>query len=94
MPRRFDQPAPDAWIRNCTWTVRCPLRWNDLARTKRPDVRYCGECQRDVHLVESDEALRDAAARGWCVAARAPATGSDPSTMPTIVGEPRAPYYG
>jgi hypothetical protein len=88
MPHRPAHLGSDAWIRNCIWTIRCPLRWDDLARTKRPDVRRCGECKRDVHLVESDAELREAAARGWCVAARAaPAVGEDASAALTILGK-------
>lgn len=88
MPRRPAQPGSDAWIRNCTWTIRCPLRWDDLARTKRPDVRHCGECEREVHLVETDGELREAAARGWCVAARLQQGPGDSPDFPMIVGKP------
>ncbi|MEN9903299.1 MAG: hypothetical protein RL651_1963 [Pseudomonadota bacterium] len=46
----------------------CPMRWDDLQEADVPKVRFCFECQRNVHLCESPEQFVDLSERGECVA--------------------------
>jgi hypothetical protein len=56
-------------IRNCTLSFRCPMHWDDLLATDKPKVRQCFECDRDVHLVESQAEFNDQISMGRCIAA-------------------------
>jgi hypothetical protein len=40
-------------IKDCEWEVLCPKRWDDLAKTEHPKVRFCNECNEHVFLCES-----------------------------------------
>lgn len=67
---------------------RCPRSWDALAETGVPDVRRCGACGDDVHLVRTDEETIRHAELGHCIAREVP----DPSELPVhqwVLGEPR-----
>jgi uncharacterized protein (TIGR02996 family) len=55
-----------------TFAVRfefpCPNRWADLQPTGSTGVRYCGDCQRDVHFCASRDEAEQHAVRGNCIA--------------------------
>lgn len=55
-------------IRNCTFAYRCDRQWSKLKKTRDPDVRYCGDCQREVFFCHTDAALVEAIALNRCVA--------------------------
>lgn len=46
---------------------KCPLEWENLAKTQDEKIRFCGECKRKVHFCESDEEFIKNARRGNCV---------------------------
>ncbi|RZW16516.1 MAG: hypothetical protein EX260_09810 [Desulfobulbaceae bacterium] len=55
-------------IRNCRFKFKCGAAWEHLDATEAPGVRYCGGCERDVHLCETDDELAKAIRENHCVA--------------------------
>jgi hypothetical protein len=56
-------------IERCRLSYQCIQRWEALEHLPdNPRVRFCGECQSAVHLVELDSELRELARQGKCVA--------------------------
>lgn len=60
--------ASSALIRNCRFAFRGTQQWDSLSATKDPRKRFCGECERQVVLCESDDDLRAALRQNECVA--------------------------
>lgn len=54
----------------------CARRWEQLDRLPDAKVRYCGQCQRAVHKVETPEEYDAAQAAHHCIAWVKPAGGS------------------
>lgn len=54
-------------IRNCPFAFRCDRKWSALKRTADPDVRFCGDCQREVYRCHTDRELVEAVALNRCV---------------------------
>jgi len=52
----------------CEFHFKCPRVWGLLSLTGQEKARYCGECQREVYLCESDENLAFHRNEGRCVA--------------------------
>ena len=44
-------------LRNCVLQYRCPNNWDDLTETVDQDIRFCGECQKEVHFCDDDDEL-------------------------------------
>jgi hypothetical protein len=65
MPKKSDSRF---LLRNCKFGYQCPALWEELASTKRADVRFCGKCDRKVHFCETDSELREAIENNRCVA--------------------------
>jgi hypothetical protein len=55
-------------IRNCVFAFKCTKAWDGLTETADPGVRYCGDCQREVHFCENPWELAQAVALNRCVA--------------------------
>lgn len=55
-------------IRNCRFAYRCGKNWSNLATTENPDIRYCGDCQREVVFCHTDAELASSIALNRCVA--------------------------
>ena len=60
--------AAEYLIRNCTVAFKCRTRWQDLPDDGIESVRFCGECQKEVHLCTSEKDLREALLDNLCVA--------------------------
>lgn len=60
--------AAEYLIRNCTVAYKCQTRWEDLPDDGIPTVRFCDECQKEVHLCTSDKDLSQAIKDNLCVA--------------------------
>ena len=67
----------DDWWRQLDWakveycvefTYRCPQRWDTLQLTDDANVRYCSECERNVHYCQTAREAQNLADRGECVA--------------------------
>jgi len=73
-PMTDDTTHRDAWNDEakilCEFEVRCHKLWKLLDPTPIDDVRYCPECERDVHSVRTQEEYRQHAEQGHCVAVR------------------------
>lgn len=50
------------------FAFRCPEQWGALEQTHDPKKRFCGTCQKDVHLVTNEADLREKAKAKLCVA--------------------------
>lgn len=57
-------------LRNCPFAYRCERQWTQLKKTADPDVRFCTECQQEVHRCHTDAELTQAIALNRCVALR------------------------
>lgn len=55
-------------IENCTWKVKCPKQWTELARTGIEGERHCAACDRTVFYCATIDEARRHAERGNCVA--------------------------
>ncbi len=50
------------------FAYECPNRWADLRSTEVAGVRYCEECQKDVHFCASREEAEQHTLQGDCIA--------------------------
>ena len=56
-------------IEGCRMNQRCAQRWETLELVPdNPRVRYCGQCESVVHLVERQEEFLELARQGKCIA--------------------------
>ena len=55
-------------IRNCVFAYRCEANWEELEDTNKEKIRYCSECDREVHFCENDRELTEAIKENNCVA--------------------------
>jgi len=55
-------------LRNCVLQYRCPNNWDDLTETVDQDIRFCGECQKEVHFCYTDKELTDSIRLNRCIA--------------------------
>jgi len=58
----------DKLIKNCKFKTKCDQSWNEMSLTDDEDVRFCKQCQKQVHLCLSDYELETAIDNNWCVA--------------------------
>jgi hypothetical protein len=63
-------PWREATITNCPPRFRfpCPKTWSSLEPTADPRIRYCSECQRNVHWCENQVVAQRLEGQGKCVA--------------------------
>ena len=66
----FYYSARRAEVKDCPprFQFRCPQRWFNLSPTEDGNVRFCGECQRNVYLCRNVDEWRLHAGQGRCVA--------------------------
>ncbi len=59
-------------IRNCRFAYKCTKKWSDLRQTQRyiDNVRFCDECEQEVHLCITDAQLSKAIRENKCIAIR------------------------
>lgn len=55
-------------LRNCSFKFRCTQTWQLLDVTSEADVRFCNECQKDVHMVKTLSELYKCLKNDFCVA--------------------------
>jgi len=55
-------------IRNCVFAFKCTQAWDCLTETWDPRVRYCADCEREVHFCRDEYELADAVVLNQCVA--------------------------
>ncbi|WP_415912014.1 hypothetical protein [Neptuniibacter sp. QD37_11] len=54
--------------RDCKINYKCPKAWGDLDKTEDPFVRFCDQCEKDVHFCADVESLKEATIEDLCVA--------------------------
>jgi hypothetical protein len=60
---------PKLTIRNCTFAYRCKANWDDLVKDEEDNsIRFCLDCQKEVHFCESDEELVHNVVNNRCIA--------------------------
>lgn len=75
-------------IENCDFSYLCPKQWEKLEATDQPTVRFCENCQKNVHYCTTVREARDLASEGHCVAVdpRQPRRPDDLETRPMLMG--------
>lgn len=63
-------PRGDASIRGCLprFRFQCPQRWLALQPTTEKRIRFCPQCQREVHWCDDESTARMIGREGKCVA--------------------------
>ncbi len=61
-------------IENCAFTFKCPQTWEQLSQTDEKNVRFCGQCESNVHLCNTDEEFLQHVQNRHCIAIRRQAT--------------------
>lgn len=59
-------------IRNCTFAYKCQMKWENLYETEDDNIKFCKDCQKEVHYCDTDEELLEAIKRNKCVSILAP----------------------
>ena len=55
-------------LRNCIFGFKCNQKWETLNATSVNGIKFCDDCQREVHLVEDLRSLEEAIILNRCVA--------------------------
>lgn len=55
-------------IEDCFYQGGCKKRWSELSKTKDPDLGFCHECKKHVHLLHSVEDLERTRGEPICAA--------------------------
>jgi hypothetical protein len=55
-------------LRNCTFAYKCTQQWENLEETHEESVRFCNDCQKEVHYCEDDQELLVSIKLNRCVA--------------------------
>lgn len=85
-----DDKMSDSQLRNCKLAFKCDARWDDLVLTGRSKVRFCNDCQQEVHRCETDEELLQAIRSNLCVAIPAPYANTANEEDRVLIGSTRA----
>ena len=62
------------FIENCEYTVEyeCPLEWKNLKKTDDPQVRFCGECSKNVYRCKTEQDMDEHIQLNHCIAINEP----------------------
>lgn len=55
-------------LRNCTFAYKCTKQWEKLEETDQKSIRFCCDCQNEVHYCEDDQELLKSIKLNRCVA--------------------------
>lgn len=55
-------------LRNCSFAFKCDKSWTLLEKTKDASIRFCTQCQKEIHYCDNDEELVQSIALNRCVA--------------------------
>ena len=58
----------DVTLRNCTFAYKCTQQWKNLEETYEEGIRFCHDCQKEVHYCEDDQELLESIKLNRCVA--------------------------
>lgn len=59
-------------LRNCEFAFQCEAEWDELDETSEKRIRFCNQCQKQVHFCDTDEQLLNAIKSNLCVAIEPP----------------------
>ena len=65
-------------LRNCEFAFQCNAEWDKLSETGQDSVRFCNECEKEVHRCETDDQLLRAIRSNLCVAIPSPYPADQP----------------
>ena len=68
-------------IRNCIIKFKCTKTWESLDETNQSHIRYCGDCDRGVHLCKTQDELKINLKNNRCVAVDIENEKSEPSYL-------------
>ncbi|MCR9105765.1 MAG: hypothetical protein NXI15_10770 [Gammaproteobacteria bacterium] len=84
--------------RNCPWGYSCKKTWESLQSTREEGVRFCGDCQKEVFWVGSQEELAAKVMLNRCVCFSSSLLGpevADEESVVLLVGSVDSSYeYG
>lgn len=55
-------------IRNCVFAFKCAAVWDELEDTADESIKFCQDCQKEVHYCADDDELVVAVRLNRCVA--------------------------
>lgn len=95
----MSEKLPKRWaINGCKedFAFVCPKTWGKLKKGDDPNVRFCDECKKNVHLVKTREELEAKRAERCCVAAQDRSGGRTIGVLmpPGYVGNPDEYWKG
>jgi hypothetical protein len=59
-------------FRNCEFAFKCDADWDALDETDDQFIRFCNQCQKQVHYCVNDKQLLNAIKANLCVAINPP----------------------
>ena len=59
---------PNVTIRNCSFAYKCNMDFEELNSTDDKNIKFCTQCQREVHYCATEDELIDALQRNKCIA--------------------------
>lgn len=71
-------------IRNCIFGFKCTKKWEDLNYTSNKGVKFCDDCQREVHFIDDVLSLEQAIILNRCVAVSTPSEKNEIVTEVTV----------
>lgn len=77
-------------LRNCEFAFRCNAKWEELAPTGRFSVRFCNDCEKEVHRCDTEEELLQAIRSNLCVAISQPYPQAGEEEFRMLMGSMRA----
>ena len=75
---------PEVAVKNCQFLFECKARWSDLLKTEDKNIRFCRQCQKDVHLCITDDSFAKAVSFNYCVAIYKNVSNSLTVGIPTV----------
>ena len=64
-------------IRNCVFSYKCNMNFEELNSTDNKNIKFCTECQKEVYYCATDDELIDAIQRNKCIAIYNPYNNSE-----------------
>ena len=57
-------------VENCKFKFTCNKSWDEFKQTSIENIRHCGECNKDVHLVLTHKEFDSAIQNNYCIAVK------------------------
>lgn len=76
-------------LRNCEFAYECSAKWDELAATNENKIRFCNECEKEVHRCDTDAELLRAIRSNLCVAIPSPYPAGESKPARLLLGSMR-----